>query len=151
MCRCAREQRADIVGVEEGDGVAADAVVGAQYQGAAVATKNLQVGRRQAAADESQVHGQCYVGGYVEGAAAATVLDGGGQAQGIAGVDAGDVAVYRQQVGNAAGERDAGRARAFQVPLVPLTVPWLLETTPCWMASRGVAIEAISTPSVEIR
>nr|WP_284353898.1 GFA family protein [Pseudomonas putida] len=90
--------------IEEGDLLAVDAVVHASYQRRAVAQVDLQVGRGQAAADEAQAIGQRDAGHHVVGAATAAVLDGSDQAQCIATVDAGDVAIDLGQIGDAAIE-----------------------------------------------
>src|SRR5690606_21422524 len=75
------------IGIEEGDLVAGDAVVHAQAQQGAVAPVDLQVGGRQAAADEGQVRGEGNAGHHVVGTSATAVLDGRGQAQQVTAID----------------------------------------------------------------
>ncbi|MNQ90491.1 hypothetical protein D3C85_1058350 [compost metagenome] len=62
-------------GIEEGDLVAGHAVIGAQHQQRTVATINLQVRRRQAAANEAQAGRQGDAGADIVGTAAASVFN----------------------------------------------------------------------------
>ncbi|MNO85983.1 hypothetical protein D3C76_773690 [compost metagenome] len=105
------EERGLAAGVEEGDLVAAHAVVGTQHQQGAVTPVDLQVRCRQAAADKAQSGRQGDVGADIEGAATAAVFDSRDQAQPIAAVDIDDIAVYGRQAGDAAIEGHAGAAR----------------------------------------
>ncbi|MNZ12060.1 hypothetical protein D3C78_289320 [compost metagenome] len=95
------------VGVEERDGVAVDAVVGALHQQGAVTAVDLQVGRTQAAACKRQPCGQRDAGADVVSAAAAAVLQGSGQPKGVSAIDTAHIAVHRCQAGDAAAERHA--------------------------------------------
>ncbi|MNL03469.1 hypothetical protein D3C87_1240080 [compost metagenome] len=81
-------------GIEEGDLVAADAVIGAKHQQGAVAAIDLQIGCRQAAADKTQSAGQGNGGADIECAAPTGILNRSHQAQLVSTVDIADVAVH---------------------------------------------------------
>ena len=141
-------------GIEEGDGGAGNAVIGAENQRRAVAAVDGQVGRCQAAPGEREAGRQGDGRRHVEGAEAAGVFDGGGEANEVAAIDIGDAAVDGSEIGDAAGERWPALPAAAQVPVVPLTTPALpapTATTPCLIASTGSAMEAILTTPLETR
>ena len=90
---------------------AGNAVIGAENQRRAVAAVDGEVGRRQAAPGEREAGRQGDGRRHVEGAEAAGVFDGGGEAHQVAAIDIGDAAVDGSKIGDAAGERLAGAAR----------------------------------------
>ncbi len=109
----AGEQGADTGAIDEADAVGGivHRIVGAGHQAGAVAAVDQQVRAGQVAADEGQARRQGDAGADVIGAAATAVLDGGGQAQAVAAVDAGDVAIDRGDISDAAAEGHASGTR----------------------------------------